>query len=87
MKRSGSVLNTPEHGTQIGGWMHRNHIASPAKSPTHERDTGRKRVIHYVCASTDEQINSVPGHLRELRKYSERHDHEVIAVIHDEGEI
>jgi hypothetical protein len=67
--------------------MHRYHIASPAQSPTHERDTGRKSVIHHACASTHEQTHSVPGHLGELREYFERHDHEVIALIRDIGEV
>jgi hypothetical protein len=67
--------------------MHRNHIASPAQSPTHERDTERKRVIHFACASTDEQTHSVPGHHRELCEHSERHAHEVIALTRDKGEV
>jgi predicted glycosyl hydrolase (DUF1957 family) len=64
------------------------HGYSTARSPQDRTENlETKHVVHYARASTREQIHSVPGHLRELREYSERHDHEVIALIRDLGEV
>jgi hypothetical protein len=63
------------------------HGHSTVRSPqdrAERRETNR--AVHYARASTHEQTHCVPGRLRELREYSERHDHEVIMIIRDEGE-